>query len=74
LPSASAAPPAGAAPNAAPPGASATPPQPGETASNQAVPGAPAQTTTAKNGFDTAGNPVASPGQKKPFLLDPILQ
>ena len=26
-----------------------------------------------KNGFDSHGNPVAGPGQNKPFLLDPIL-
>jgi hypothetical protein len=74
LPSASAAQPAGSAPNATPPNASASPPPPGETALSQVAPGAPAQTTTAKNGFDTGGNPVAPPGLKKPFLLDPILQ
>jgi hypothetical protein len=28
----------------------------------------------AKNGFDSHGNPVAGPGQKKSFLLDPLLQ
>ena len=27
-----------------------------------------------KNGFDSRGNPVASPSTKKPFILDPILQ
>jgi predicted small lipoprotein YifL len=27
-----------------------------------------------KNGFDSRGNPVAAPGTKKPFILDPILQ
>jgi len=45
-------------------------------ASNQAVPGtnAPSQTTAAKTGFDANGNPIAPPGQKKSFLLDPILQ
>lgn len=26
-----------------------------------------------KNGFDSRGNPVAGPGAKRPFLLDPIL-
>jgi predicted small lipoprotein YifL len=26
-----------------------------------------------KNGFDSHGNPVAAPGARKPFLLDPIL-
>ena len=33
-----------------------------------------AQETAQKNGFDAHGNPVAPPGQKKPFLLDPLLQ
>jgi predicted small lipoprotein YifL len=27
-----------------------------------------------KNGFDAMGNPVATPGQKKPFILDPLVQ
>jgi len=27
-----------------------------------------------KNSFDVQGNPVAPPGQKKPFILDPLLQ
>jgi predicted small lipoprotein YifL len=30
--------------------------------------------TAAKNGFDAHGNPVAGPGQKRTFFLDPILQ
>jgi predicted small lipoprotein YifL len=30
--------------------------------------------TAAKNGFDSRGNPVAGPGQKRTFILDPILQ
>jgi predicted small lipoprotein YifL len=30
--------------------------------------------TAAKNGFDSRGNPVAGPGQKRTFFLDPILQ
>jgi predicted small lipoprotein YifL len=28
----------------------------------------------AKNGFDSRGNPVATPSTKKSFILDPILQ
>ncbi len=32
------------------------------------------QETAAKTGFDAQGNPVAAPGQKKPFILDPLLQ
>jgi predicted small lipoprotein YifL len=27
-----------------------------------------------KNGFDAQGNPVAAAGQKKSFILDPLLQ
>ena len=30
--------------------------------------------TLPKTGFDPHGNPAATPGQKKPFLLDPLLQ
>ncbi|MFZ3357978.1 MAG: lipoprotein [Xanthobacteraceae bacterium] len=37
------------------------------------APGSP-QDTAAKTGFDTLGNPVAAPGQKRPFILDPLLQ
>jgi predicted small lipoprotein YifL len=36
-------------------------------------PGSP-QETAAKTGFDAQGNPVATPGQKRPFFLDPLLQ
>jgi predicted small lipoprotein YifL len=32
------------------------------------------QDTGAKTGFDAYGNPVAPPGQKKPFFLDPLLR
>jgi predicted small lipoprotein YifL len=37
------------------------------------APGSP-QDTAMKNGFDAQGNPVAAPGQKRPFILDPLLQ
>jgi predicted small lipoprotein YifL len=37
------------------------------------VPGSPEDTAT-KTGFDAQGNPVATPGQKKSFILDPLLQ
>ena len=42
-------------------------------------PGAPAtqqqeDAAAVKNGFDAHGNPVATPGAKKSFILDPILQ
>jgi predicted small lipoprotein YifL len=33
-----------------------------------------AQQTAARTGFDSRGNPVAAPGEKKGFLLDPLLQ
>jgi hypothetical protein len=33
-----------------------------------------AQNVAAKTGFDAEGNPAAPPGQKKPFLLDPLLR
>lgn len=32
------------------------------------------QETVAKTGFDAQGNPAASQGQKKPFILDPLLR
>ncbi len=37
------------------------------------APGSP-QDTAAKTGFDAQGNPVAAPGQKQFFILDPLLQ
>jgi predicted small lipoprotein YifL len=37
------------------------------------APGSP-QDTAAKNGFDAQGNPVATPSQNRPFILDPLLQ
>jgi len=52
--------------SAAPPGG--TPPN-GAAAAN----GPTSQQTAQKNGFDMFGNPVAPPGQKKSFLLDPLL-
>lgn len=33
-----------------------------------------AQDAVMKNGFDAQGNPVASAGQKRSFILDPLLQ
>jgi hypothetical protein len=46
------------------------PPAPGEPAPNSPL----SQQTAQKNGFDFFGNAVAPPGQKKSFLLDPLLQ
>jgi predicted small lipoprotein YifL len=37
------------------------------------VPGSP-QDTAMRTGFDAQGNPVATTGQKRPFILDPLLQ
>ncbi len=37
------------------------------------VPGS-AQDSALKTGFDKSGNPVAAPGQKRTFILDPLLQ
>jgi predicted small lipoprotein YifL len=37
------------------------------------APGSP-QDTAAKSGFDVQGNPVATPGQKRTFILDPLLR
>jgi predicted small lipoprotein YifL len=33
-----------------------------------------ADAAAVKNGFDSHGNPVATPGKKQPFILDPLLQ
>lgn len=66
-----------------PPGPVATETPPGPALAPSPVPGnatdasadAPtAQSTAQKNGFDSFGNPVAPAGQKKSFLLDPLLQ
>jgi predicted small lipoprotein YifL len=70
-----------------PPGPALTQPESTAAAAPTAPPGAPASTvggpvasgptaqeTAQKNGFDAFGNPVAPPGQKKSFLLDPLLQ
>jgi hypothetical protein len=37
------------------------------------APGSP-HDTAAKSGFDVQGNPVATPGQKRSFILDPLLR
>jgi len=33
-----------------------------------------AQDTAAKSGFDVQGNPIATPSQKRTFILDPLLR
>jgi predicted small lipoprotein YifL len=57
------------------PSAQATPPvAPASSVGEPVAQGPSAQETAMKNGFDAYGNPVAPPGQKKSFLLDPLLQ
>jgi predicted small lipoprotein YifL len=60
-----------------PPGAtpttSATPPAGTSSSGAQGANGPTPQQTAQKNGFDSLGNPVAPAGQKKSFLLDPLL-
>jgi predicted small lipoprotein YifL len=59
-----------------PPGpAAGSPPQSSQLTSpdGSPAPGS-AQDTALKNGFDAQGNPVAAAGQKRPFILDPLLQ
>jgi predicted small lipoprotein YifL len=51
-----------------PPGPAAVPASDGSPA-----PGS-AQDTAAKSGFDAQGNPVATPSQKRTFILDPLLR
>jgi predicted small lipoprotein YifL len=51
-----------------------TPPAPAATIGGPVASGPTAQETAQKNGFDAFGNPIAPPGQKKSFLLDPLLQ
>ena len=59
----------------APAALSAPPPGPVASAPADAAAAQPtSQETIAKTGFDPHGNPAATPGQKKPFLLDPLLQ
>jgi len=58
-----------------PPGPASTPAPNAQMSSSDGliVPGS-AQDTALKNGFDAQGNPVATTGQKKQFILDPLLQ
>ncbi len=63
-------PPPGATPT---PTASATPPAGTSPTGAPGGNGPTSQQTAQKNGFDTLGNPVAPAGEKKSFLLDPLL-
>jgi predicted small lipoprotein YifL len=57
------------------PTASAVPPAaPASVIGGPAGNGPSAQETAMKTGFDAYGNPVAPAGQKKSFILDPLLQ
>jgi hypothetical protein len=56
-----------------PPPPSAVFPAAAASAEPAAAPATP-QDTIAKTGFDAQGNPAATPGQKKPFLLDRLLR
>jgi predicted small lipoprotein YifL len=57
------------------PTASAVPPSaPASVIGGPFANGPTAQETAMKNGFDAYGNPVAPPGQKRSFILDPLLQ
>jgi hypothetical protein len=56
------------------PSASATPPAGTSPTGVPGTNGPSPQQTAQKNGFDMFGNPVATPGHKKSFLLDPLLQ
>jgi hypothetical protein len=66
-------PPGPVAVNPPPLGTAAPSPVPGTTTDASAG-GATAQSNAQKNGFDSFGNPVAPAGQRKSFLLDPLLQ
>jgi len=63
---------------ALPPAPAATAPAtaaaaPGSTAAASPQPGTP-HDRVVRSGFDAAGNPVAAAGEKKPFILDFLLQ
>jgi predicted small lipoprotein YifL len=44
------------------------------TTPTSAVPGSAQEAAAVHNGFDARGNPVAPVGEKKSFILDPLLQ
>jgi predicted small lipoprotein YifL len=59
----------------APAARSASPPGPvASTAADASTAQTTSHETIARTGFDAHGNPAAAPGQKRPFLLDPLLQ
>ena len=56
------------------PGPVATAPAPPPPTGAPSLGPSPAAQTAAKTGFDAQGNPVATPGKKGGFILDPLLQ
>jgi predicted small lipoprotein YifL len=56
-----------------PPGPVLSGPPPGPVASGGSDAPLTSQEAVARTGFDVHGNPAATPGQKKPFFLDPLL-
>jgi len=56
-----------------PPGPALSGPPPGLVASGGSDAPLTSQEAVARTGFDVHGNPAATPGQKKPFFLDPLL-
>lgn len=67
-------PPPGPAIGVSPTAQAAPPAAPASTVEGPVASGPTENQTAIKNGFDANGNPVAPPGQKKSFLLDPLLQ
>jgi predicted small lipoprotein YifL len=67
-------PPPGPTAGIQPASAALSAPPPGPVASDASTALPTSQDTIAKTGFDAHGNPAATPGQKKPFFLDWLLQ
>jgi predicted small lipoprotein YifL len=57
-----------------PPGPATSAPGAQLTTPTSAIPGSAQEAAAVRNGFDARGNPVATPGEKKSFILDPLLQ
>jgi hypothetical protein len=63
----------GAGPLEPPPGPAMVPTLTTQLAQSGPLPPGSPQETAPKTGFDTHGNPVAPPGPKRSFFLDPLL-
>jgi predicted small lipoprotein YifL len=58
-----------------PPGPAAVPAPTAQVVPDEPLsPNAAAEAAAQKTGFDAQGNPVATSGSKRPFILDPLLQ